>query len=342
MDGAVGEELVKLQFYVYSAYVERRMMYAVRIIAATNTYTPDKVWCHLWLPNGRTVTIEASIQVIKDHENLEYTAAFVLCPLRYSGVSADETVGAIVAVIASKAPDEPTTNLLIVQDTAPKTNISGNLHVCVKPFYRYSRTEWTLEWLEMNRLLGVSHFYLYNDSISDRFGCLLKYYEDKGVVTLRQWQLPLKSDVDIKGNGMVAAYNDCLYRSMSKADWLLIIDADEIVLPRYEKTVPQLVRSLTDEFVTKKAVAFNFTNAYFYVFWEDDPEAPSPLMTSRKTQRLKTNEVDEKNDNTRNKYVFQPLEVVELGRNNIWEKLHNSIAVEVSVKRAVVHHYRIF
>ncbi|GBP03236.1 hypothetical protein EVAR_72343_1, partial [Eumeta japonica] len=72
------------------------------------------------------------------------------------------------------------------------------VHVCVKPFhYSYARDEWLLEWFEMNRLLGVTHFYMYNESLSTAVGCLLEHYRELGLVTLLPWRLPLVSKVEI-------------------------------------------------------------------------------------------------------------------------------------------------
>lgn len=51
---------------MYSAYVERRTVAAVRIIAATKTRGADSVMCRVWLPDNRTLTLKARVKVI-DH-----------------------------------------------------------------------------------------------------------------------------------------------------------------------------------------------------------------------------------------------------------------------------------
>ncbi len=43
------------------------------------------------------------------------------------------------------------------------------------------------EWIEFHRLAGVEHFYLYNNLSDDNYFSVLKYYIDKGTVTLRDW-----------------------------------------------------------------------------------------------------------------------------------------------------------
>lgn len=70
--------------------------------------------------------------------------------------------------------------------------------------------------------------------------------------------------------GQFAAFNDCLYRSMSSAGWLLVIDVDEIVLPRRERTLPALLTALRAMYdpPSKAPGAFLFRNAFFYLKWE--------------------------------------------------------------------------
>ncbi|KOB74601.1 Uncharacterized protein OBRU01_08790 [Operophtera brumata] len=77
--------------------------------------------------------------------------------------------------------------------------MNETLHVCVKPFhFSYSRGDWLIEWFELNRLLGVSHFYMYNESLSAPVGCVLDHYRRQGLITLLPWKLPIVSKVEIR------------------------------------------------------------------------------------------------------------------------------------------------
>ncbi|XP_075973439.1 uncharacterized protein LOC142974800 isoform X2 [Anticarsia gemmatalis] len=330
----------RFRFYVYSAYVERRTVAAVRIIAATKTRGSDSVFCRMWLPDNRTLTLKARVKAIRENWNLKYSATYVLCLLRESGVKPQETVGASVSVLSSYAPNRPPTNLLTVLDTEPKSGIEEQLHVCVKPFhYSYSRHEWLVEWFELNRLLGASHFYMYNESLSAPVACLLEDYRKQGLVTLLSWKLPIVSKVEIRTEGQFAAFNDCLYRSMSSAGWLLVIDVDEIILPRRERTLPALLTALRASYdpPSKAPSAFLFRNAFFYLRWEDDPEGVHSLVTSRKTRRWATPHALK----NRSKYALRPRDAVELGNHFVWELAPGAFSVGVPTDRALLHHYRI-
>ncbi|CAH0579058.1 unnamed protein product [Chrysodeixis includens] len=330
----------RFRFYVYSAYVERRTVAAVRIIAATKTRGADSVMCRMWLPDNRTLTLKARVKAIRENWNLKYSATYVLCLLRDSGVKPQETVGASISVVASTSPGRPPTNLLTVLDTEPRSGIEETLHVCVKPFhYLYARDEWLVEWFELNRQLGASHFYMYNESLSPSVACLLEDYRKQGLVTLLQWKLPIVSKVEIRTEGQFAAFNDCLYRSMSSAGWLLVIDVDEVVLPRRERTLPALLMALRASYdpPSKAPSAFLFRNAFFYLRWEDDAEAPAPLVTARKTRRWATPHALK----NRSKYALRPRDAVELGNHFVWELAPGASSVGVPTDRALLHHYRI-
>ncbi|KAH9633439.1 hypothetical protein HF086_004153 [Spodoptera exigua] len=138
--------------------------------------------------------------------------------------------------------------------------------------------------------------------------------------------------------GQFAAFNDCLYRSMSRTGWLLVIDVDEVVFPRRERTLPALLTSLRASYQprSKAPSAFLFRNAFFYLKWEDDPEANTPLLTSRKTRRWSTPH----SLKNRSKYALRPRDAVELGNHFVWELAPGSSSVGVNTDRALLHHYR--
>ncbi|CAG9584447.1 unnamed protein product [Danaus chrysippus] len=330
----------RFRFYVYSAYMERRTVAAVRVIAATKTRGADGVICRLWLHDNRTLTLKARVKPIRENWNLKYSATYVLCLLRDTGVKPQETIGASVSIVSNTSPNRPPTNLLIVRDTEPKSGIEETLHVCVKPFhFSYSRDDWLIEWFELNRLLGASHFYMYNESLSSQVTCLLEHYKKQGLVTLLPWKLPIVSKIEIRTEGQFAAFNDCLYRSMSTAGWLVVIDVDEVILPRRERTLTALLTSLRASYnpPSKAPSAFLFRNAFFYLRWEDDTEAPAPLVTSRKTRRWAAPHALK----NRSKYAIKPRDAVELGNHFVWELAPGAGSVGVPTERALLHHYRV-
>lgn len=42
----------RFKFFVFSAFYDRRGGKLIRVIGATKTRGPEKVWCRLWYPTG--------------------------------------------------------------------------------------------------------------------------------------------------------------------------------------------------------------------------------------------------------------------------------------------------
>jgi hypothetical protein len=79
------------------------------------------------------------------------------------------------------------------------------------------------EWVEFHRLVGVEHFFLYDDRSADA-GCeVLAPYVSDGLVTLTECAVPLASG----GQGL--AYDDALGRARGRFRWLAFIDIDEFL-----------------------------------------------------------------------------------------------------------------
>lgn len=100
-----------------------------------------------------------------------------------------------------------------------------------------------VEFIELYRLLGATHVTLYNDTVGTEADCALKYYENKGLVTILPWhRLDMISQREIRTEGLFAALNDCLYRSMYKYEYVALVDLDEFIIPRHNDTIVDLIR----------------------------------------------------------------------------------------------------
>lgn len=76
------------------------------------------------------------------------------------------------------------------------------------------------EWIEYHLLLGVDHFYLYNNFSDDNYLEVLEPYIKNGVVDLIEW--PVKQ-------GQISAYEDCYKKYSSQTNWLCFLDFDEFI-----------------------------------------------------------------------------------------------------------------
>ncbi len=95
-----------------------------------------------------------------------------------------------------------------------------NLAICAifqneAPFLR--------EWIEFHRLVGVEHFFLYDNLSDDNGAEILAPYCSEGLVTLLPWPISFENFAQAR------AYNDCLERFGADIRWLALVDVDEFL-----------------------------------------------------------------------------------------------------------------
>ncbi len=86
------------------------------------------------------------------------------------------------------------------------------------------------EWIEFHKLMGVQHFYLYNNLSTDNYQAILQPYIDKGEVELIEWSMPSKN---LKEWDPIqhAAFTNAINISRGKTKWLACLDLDEFLFP---------------------------------------------------------------------------------------------------------------
>lgn len=89
------------------------------------------------------------------------------------------------------------------------------------------------EWIEFNHIVGVEHFYLYNNNSGDGFHTILQPYIESGLVTLNEWPQQQKQ---------MECYKNCIARFAGETKWLGFIDIDEFVVPKYTDTIYEFLR----------------------------------------------------------------------------------------------------
>lgn len=89
------------------------------------------------------------------------------------------------------------------------------------------------EWIEFNRIVGVEHFYLYNNNSEDNYEEIIAPYIKKGLVTLVQWP---------KNQAQMECYNDCISRYSEQTQWLGFIDIDEFIVPIEKNSIYEILQ----------------------------------------------------------------------------------------------------
>jgi hypothetical protein len=78
------------------------------------------------------------------------------------------------------------------------------------------------EWIKYHLVIGVDHFYLYNNNSDDNYLDILKPYIEKGIVDLIDWPF---------SHSQMSAYEDCYNKHKKNTNWLAYIDVDEFICP---------------------------------------------------------------------------------------------------------------
>jgi len=86
---------------------------------------------------------------------------------------------------------------------------------------------WLKEWIEFHRMIGVDHFYLYNNLSDDDYMSVLQPYISRGIVEL--FDYPHEA---FEGWHQTILYNHALRLAKEdQIEWLAIIDTDEFITP---------------------------------------------------------------------------------------------------------------
>ncbi|KAL5278665.1 hypothetical protein ACFFRR_003350 [Megaselia abdita] len=415
----------RFKFLVYSAFYDDRDGKMVRVIGATKTRGPEKVWCRLWYkantstntrPKYYSASVVAKVKVIRENWNLKYSACFVLCPLRAPGIDVPFSVSVVSRLRA------PPANVLLVQNkcnnddypnhsqnkTKPlkekiqkherqqqMKHIDEKIAICVKPFhFNYDQALYLIEYLELNSLLGIRHFTFYNHTIGPHATCVLNHYIEGNVpgnlstfdedesnaffqsklksgtstvnndndhnrnqnsqykiptISILDWNLSMRSQKEIRTEGLFAALNDCLYRNMYRYKYLALVDLDEFIIPRHNNTLNDLLNRVNKNFDYRNAGAYSFQNSFFYLQFGDDALLTSDnnfkgnkavrgaLVTQRKTRRRAKLHPHKQ----RSKYICKPEYVVEAGNHFVWEFVPGKGTLNVPATAGMLHHYRV-
>ncbi|MCL4141931.1 UNVERIFIED_CONTAM: hypothetical protein GTU68_033624 [Idotea baltica] len=238
-------------------------------------------------------------------------------------------------------PGGNATNKLMVRNLdANKNQIKDGFAICVKPIhFEYNNINEMIEFIELNKIIGVKHFTLYNHTIGPDVDCILKDYVKKGLVQTLPWKLNIESQKEIRTEGLFAALNDCLYRYMYQYKYILMIDLDEYIVPHSNSSLSELVAFLKTKADERKVGAISFQNAFFYLQWPDDPNSASlpPLVTLRKTRRRQRFHPHKQ----RSKYIAVNPYVVEAGNHFVWEFIPGHGTLNVPNEVGFLHHYRV-
>lgn len=117
---------------------------------------------------------------------------------------------------------------LLKKESVKEKNYYTSICAIFKNEARYMR-----EWIEYHRIIGIDHFYLYNNFSDDNYKKVLNPYIIEGLVTLIEW--PVKQ-------GQMSAYKDCAEKYAFETNWIVYIDLDEYIVPNKSEDIKLLLK----------------------------------------------------------------------------------------------------
>ncbi|XP_013381654.1 uncharacterized protein LOC106152575 [Lingula anatina] len=359
----VGEEGT---FYTFSAFVDDRLGKNGVLVVISIGDPKGKLprFCQAWYNAGRDNTtgsalgghanatvflniIPGKLEKYPEGHGRRFNGYAFHCPLTSQLLP-------YAASLAYNECDIPARGVLKVLNTKPtKLPVKPKFEfaVCITPMsLQYDNVNQFVEMVEMNRELGAEHFTFYNYSIGPRVAKVLKHYTKQGVADLIQWPLPIKANIwpPVKGQreeihyyGQVVALNDCFNRYMHKADFTVMTDMDEFIVPRVDMTWKKLVQSLGG--MKPHVGSFLFKNAFFKAEWPNDESLANNksinefnLLTQLKTKREKK----VSRPRSRSKYFVITERSRIVGIHYVWKNMPGYKDHVVPEEIAMLFHYR--
>lgn len=270
-DGTWYSQIYPYQFHLYSAFYDNRTTLGssvayLRIIVVMETLPYGyRLFCKINYPHPTRLrasmeSIGAGVTYQKKHY-MEYVLTCDLPrghPPPRSVTLTDGRRGLNISRVPVEVPQRP--------------NVLEDLAVCVSVSYYDLEPRRLVEWLEMQRILGVSRVFIYNNSVTGEANRVLAFYRDEGFVVVRQsFSFLHGQDEKLIHLHMSPVINDCMYRYMHSFRYFAVIDLDEVIVPRGLKFLPELISSLPESFNSERVGSYVFRNAYF--FFDLTPQA---------------------------------------------------------------------
>lgn len=111
--------------------------------------------------------------------------------------------------------------IILLKIYSKKKNLNKKYYVSICAIFK-DEAIYLKEWIEYHLMIGIEHFYLYNNFSTDNYKEILKPYIEKGIITLKEWPV---------NQGQLSAYQDCYEKNKEESQWIGFLDIDEFVCP---------------------------------------------------------------------------------------------------------------
>ena len=277
---------------VFSAFYDDRKSFSktsafIRLFTVTTSTLTQQLFCQVWYAGlDRPLVTTANFQDTGrglGYNGKKYQERMYSCEVpRTLPVAATH-----VSLVSSECDHS---DILVPVEVAQREQVH-DLGVCVVVAYGDINQHRLIEWVELNRILGVKEINVYDSRVSSRTRQVFQFYEETGFLQVRRSAPAVEGwCVWCQKLSAIATLNDCLYRNMFRYKHVAVIDFDEVILPHQHDSIPDMLAHLRSTWHDEPP-AFIFRNAYFFL--DSPPAATSKeeaLMTSKFTARQDVSE----------------------------------------------------
>lgn len=158
-----------------------------------------------------------------------------------------------------------------------------DLVVCVPVSYGALDPFRIIEWLEVQRLMGVKRVAVYDLYLASPALEVLRAYEAEGFVELRKIDRVFPRERHRHLLELAVSLNDCLYRHARQFQRIVVNDFDEFIRPQKHRTLPELIAHLTES--VNGSTNYVVRNAYFFLDDIDSANVSSRFTILRHLKR---------------------------------------------------------
>ncbi len=276
--------------FAYSAFYDDRELAAhsgpayVQIMGSSEYRNNVILMCILFYPG------EAEPEIIRarpdrtsvpaEYQRKTFTEFVYACPIKRTGTGVvPESVS-----IGCSPLEKPTFRLKVQVPARPKQK--RDFAICVCASYGSRNVYQLVEWMELQHILGVSKVTAYNHSMTDETARIFLHYADKGFVDFRQ-TVPFREETDGSPFHRMKMHqaptvNDCIYRNMYSFNKILVLDYDELIVPRLHNKLSKMIAAIDRHYPTDHpARNYIFRNTVFPSEFSPDQNISSKLVTLR-------------------------------------------------------------
>ncbi|XP_063880400.1 uncharacterized protein LOC135111213 isoform X1 [Scylla paramamosain] len=280
-------------FYLYSAFFDNRTLTrpgpSVRILGMVDRVKPAvKTHCQLWYEGQGTPVVAKVIEYrylwVRGWGNYRNG---ILQPYLLQCVipeSHRQRVPQSVSLVEGRC-NRSTNNLRVVHNLPPGGQ-KQTFAICVKGMaFSDDLSVKLVEWLELQFLLGVDKVFLYDLEVHPNVTKVLRFYESQGRVDLKSMTLPgeqpsvrglirsyINKKITHKRQNEVIPYNDCLYRNMNLYKFIVLLDTDEVIMPRAVPNWKELLEQVAPQVMSGEDhpyASYYARNVYFLDSMQD-------------------------------------------------------------------------